>query len=121
MTTLLRGKTIKLTKSSLTICRIFTLKQFNYSLSDIISYTVKLKREPRNDYQILQFETKDGRTHHVLSYELRNYNNILRWLATSGAGKKDFEMNEFLLKEYGVSLLIALVGILGVIVHLIMK
>jgi len=122
LTLIMRAKRIKLTENKLTIIRIFTLRKFQYNLTDIISYSRTLRQEnPLYDYEILQFKTKDNKNHSIVSYEFNQFDKIVIWFETSKAKKERIGLNNFLIKEYGLPFLISVIFIIGIIINLKMK
>ena len=122
LTTIMRAKRIKLTENKLTIIRIFTLRKFQYNFTDIISYSITLRQEnPFYDYEILQFKTKDNKTHSIVSYEFNQFDKILIWFETSKSKKERIGLNSFLINEYGFPFLISVIFIIGILIDLKMK
>lgn len=118
LTTLLRAKIIWLTNNQLIIFRVFTLKRLVYKPEDIVSHSISAHFNPWDDYAILQFKTKDGKTHSVVSYELRHFDKIVDWVSKTKAKYEKIGMLSFISKEYGVSFIIGLILITGLLIEL---
>jgi len=121
MTAILRAKTIKLAKNRLIIFRVFTLKRLEYKPEDIVSHSKSGQLNPWDAYSILHFKTKDGRTHSVVSYELRNFDRIVAWIVKTGAKYEEIGAMKFVLNEYGLPFIIGLVVVAGLLIELKMK
>lgn len=122
LTLVLRAKRIELTENSIAITRLFTFKRFKYFPTDVKSYSIILRHEnPFYDYEILQFKTKDNEIHSVISYEFKQFDNILNWIKRTNATKENFNMGNFLIKEYGLPFLIGVLTIAIVIIQLKMR
>lgn len=118
LTTILRAKTIRLTRTKLTIIRIFTFQRFEYTADEIVSHSISEHEEMWNDYSILQFKTKDGKTHSVVSYELRHYDKIVNWIAKTNGKYEKIGIFSFVLREYGIPFLIGFIIIGGLLMEL---
>jgi len=121
LTTILRAKTIRLTNNKLTIFRIFTFKRLEYKVEDIVSHSISGQMNPWDNYAILQFKTKDGKTHSVVSYELKRFDKIVAWVNKTNAKYEKIGMMSFVLKEYGIPFLIGLIIIIGLFIELKLK
>lgn len=122
LTLMLRAKRIELTENSIAITRLFTFKRFKYFPTDVKSYSIILRHENLfYDYEILQFKTKDNEIHSVISYEFKQFDNILNWIKRTNATKENFNMGNFLIKEYGLPFLIGVLTIAIVIIQLKMR
>ncbi len=121
LTTILRAKTIRLTNNKLTIFRIFTFKRLEYKVEDIVSHSISGQMNPWDNYAILQFKTKDGKTHSVVSYELKRFDKIVAWVNKTNAKYEKIGMMSFVLKEYGIPFLIGLIIIGGLFIELKLK
>lgn len=122
LTLLMRAKRIELSENKLTIIRIFTLRKFQYHITDILSYSITLRKEnPFYDYEILQFKTKDDKSHSIVSYEFNEFDKILVWFGTGKVKKERIGLNSFLINEYGLPFLISVILIAGIIIDLKMK
>ena len=120
-TTILRAKTIKLTNNNLIIYRIFTFQRLEYKTEEIISHSISEHFNSLDDYAILQFKTKDGKIHSVVSYELRNFDKIVNWISKTNAKFEKIETMSFVAKEYGLPFLIGLSIIGGLLIELKLK
>ena len=121
LTTILRAKTIRLTNNKLTTFRIFTFKRLEYKVEDIVSHSISGQMNPWDNYAILQFKTKDGKTHSVVSYELKRFDKIVAWVNKTNAKYEKIGMMSFVLKEYGIPFLIGLIIIIGLFIELKLK
>jgi hypothetical protein len=120
LTAILRAKTIRLTSTKLTISRIFTFKRLEYKPDDVVSHSISEHMNPMDDYAIIQFKTKDGKTHSVVSYELRHFDKIADWIAKTNARYENIDIMSFVVKEYGIPFLIGLAIIGGLLIELIL-
>jgi len=118
LTTIIRAKTIRLSNNKLTILRIFTLRKLVYKSDEIVSYAISGHVNTWDDYAILQFKTKDGKTHSVVSYELRHFDKIVAWVDKTNAKYEKIGMMNFILKEYGIPFLMGLIIIGGLLIEL---
>ena len=98
LTAFLRAKIITTSTNQITIKRIFTLRKFQYHKSEIINHSISGHRGKYDDYSVLQFITKDGKTHAVVSYELRNFKEIVNWISKSHGKYKKIGNKSFILK-----------------------
>jgi len=121
LTTIIRAKTIRLTNNKLTIFRIFTFQRLEYKSDDIISHSISEHMNLWDDYAVLQFKTKDGKTHSVVSYELRHFDKIVAWVDKTNAKYEKIGVMSFILKEYGIPFLIGVIIIGGLLIELKLK
>ena len=122
LTLILRAKKITINKNGIIITRIFIFKQFAYSPNEILSYSIGERKEDsthvNNNYKILQFTTSDSKTHSIISYEFKEFDEILRWISETQAEKVIFRAKSFVQHEYGLPFLIGLLTTIILIILL---
>ena len=121
LTTILRAKIIRLTNKKLLINKIFTLKRLEYEMEDFISFSISDYFNTWEDYNIIQFRTKDGKIHSVVSYELKNFDEIVRWISKTNAKREKIGIMNFVIREYGIPFIIGFIIIVGLLIELKMK
>jgi len=120
LTVIFRAKRIQLKDDRLIMFKLFMLRQYSYNLLDVEYYNVSLKQEnPFMEYEILQFKTKDNKSHSIVSYEFQQFDEIMSWITRSGAHKKQIGLWEFFKNEYGVSLTLAMIIYVVLIIPLL--
>lgn len=121
LTVILRAKKIKFSDSKLEIRRLFTLRTFEYDQSDIVTWDITGHVNKWDNYKILQFKTKDNNVHSVVSYELTKFEELCNWISKTQAPKEEIGILNFVVAEYGISFLTALIIIVGLLVELTLK
>ncbi|NQY31003.1 MAG: hypothetical protein HRT69_16245 [Flavobacteriaceae bacterium] len=112
-TMLFRAKRIEIKKSELILSRIFFPMSLDFKPDDIESYGVDDRCDGNglisNCYELLQVKTSKGKFHYFLSYEIKQFEDLKKWLVKKKIKRSRVSVLQMYKSEHQLSFICALI------------
>ena len=108
----MRAKTIEIKKSEIILSRRFLPISCALKPENIESYSLEKRSDSNiystfvNNYQLIQIKTFDGKFHYFLSYEIKQFDSLGKWLKSKKIHQTQASTIQICKSEYGLPFLI---------------